>query len=101
MTGEWPQYLIDHRDGDNTNDRWNNLRLATYPQNLGNSKKWDKKKNLPKGVRVLGNRYVARIGVRLGGKKKLIHLGCFKTIEEAHQAYKKAATKLFGEFARF
>jgi len=41
-------------------------------------------------------RFIARITVNYKG----VHLGCFKTIEEASQAYKKAALELHGSFAR-
>lgn len=34
--GEWPEYEIDHRDGDGTNNRISNLREATPTQNRQN-----------------------------------------------------------------
>ncbi len=48
-----------------------------------------------KGVYFGQNRWTARIGF---GKRRL-HLGCFKTLVEATQAYDKFAAELFGEFA--
>ena len=33
MTGEWPVAEIDHRDGVINNNKWENLRPATRPEN--------------------------------------------------------------------
>jgi HNH endonuclease len=84
---------VDHMDGDGLNNAIANLRLATSKQNQGN-RKVDKRNTLSvKGVRKhTDNCYSARMAGR--------HLGCFKTIEEAHQAYFNAAKEYFGEFAR-
>ena len=36
MTGEWPEFEIDHIDRDRLNNRWNNLRKATRSENMAN-----------------------------------------------------------------
>jgi hypothetical protein len=36
MTGEYPQLSIDHIDGATSNNKWDNLRLATNSQNQCN-----------------------------------------------------------------
>src|ERR1043166_2099295 len=36
MTGTWCSVLVDHRDGDPSNNRWDNLRRATVSQNNAN-----------------------------------------------------------------
>ena len=94
MTGEWPQATVDHRDTDRTNNRWTNLRDASYGQNNANSVKPNR--TGLKGIKRHGHRYVAQISV--GGINR--HLGCFSSPEEAHAAYIAAATQHFGEFAR-
>lgn len=33
MTGEWPEKLVDHKDKDRLNDKWDNLRPATHSEN--------------------------------------------------------------------
>jgi len=50
-----------------------------------------------KGVTVHRNGFVAKIGIN----RKTIYLGKFATAEEAHEIYKKAAKKHFGDFARY
>lgn len=37
MTGDWPEIVIDHKDRDKGNNKWANLRDATYSENSRNS----------------------------------------------------------------
>jgi ribosomal protein L16/L10AE len=96
--GHCPKYL-DHRDGNKLNDRIDNLRPATQSQNSMNKKVRADSAAGIKGVRLERStgKWIARI--QDGKKRKL--LGRFATMEEAHEAYKSAAQKLYGEFARF
>jgi hypothetical protein len=97
MTGEWCSLLIDHRDGDPANNRWNNLRRATVSQNTANRRRQRNNVCGFKGVvRTRSGRWCARIYKH--GRRH--HLGNFLTPEAAHAAYIAAARKLFGEFAR-
>ena len=98
MTGEWPPkgYFIDHKDGNKSNDCWKNLRLATPSQNAWNSRKPNTNASGYKGVHRYYNRFIARITIN--GNR--IELGRFPTPELAHRAYKWAARRHFGEFAR-
>lgn len=96
MMGVWPTALIDHRDCDVTNLKWNNLREATHVQNRANQGKNYNNRSGFKGVIRYGNRFTAQIYVN--GKSR--HLGNFDTPEEANAAYFQAAQEAFGEFAR-
>jgi len=98
MTGEWPNGIVDHIDGNGMNNAWSNLRKASSSQNVANGKLAKNNRSGFKGVyrhKQTGN-YVALI--HAGGQK--YHLGCFPTPEEAHAAYMTAAKIYFGEFAR-
>jgi hypothetical protein len=97
MTGEWPVGCVDHIDCDHLNDRWSNLRQATLSQNSANRNAHCNNKLGVKGVHVRDNgTYVAKIMYR--GKK--LHLGYFKTVVEAAEAYESASDILFGVFCR-
>lgn len=91
--------VCDHIDGNVLNNRRSNLRLATHQQNMRNKKRSRNNTTGYKGVRWYAplSKYNARITVN----NKCIHLGYFSNAEEAHEAYKQAAVKYFGEFARF
>lgn len=95
--GEWPQGIIDHRDGDKTNNRIENLRAATLAQNAANAKRPVHNTSGFKGAWFHGRdrRWVANIKV----DRKTKYLGSFDTREEAHAAYMAAARSLHGEFA--
>jgi hypothetical protein len=92
-------FFVDHIDGNPLNNRRSNLRLATPSENQWNQKRSCANTSGFKGVgwHERDRRWQARI--RKEGK--LYHLGNFKSPEEAHEAYCRAAAELHGEFARF
>ena len=98
FNGRWPEQ-IDHINSDRSNNLLSNLREASNAQNNRNTKLRSTNKSGYKGVywNKKNRNFVARITVNY----KDIHLGCFKTVEEAHESYKKAASELHGDFARF
>lgn len=89
MTGAWPKGQVDHRNGDRTDNRWENLRDVAQPINAQNLRR--ARADSATGVQGVGyqkrgarhKRYVARI--RINGKSKTI--GYFATAEEAHVVY--------------
>ena len=85
---------VDHIDRTPTNNHVNNLRWCTSSENSQNTKLNTKNTSGYKGVRFVKNRWSATIT----HKNKKIHVGRFKTIEEAVYARKKKANELFGEF---
>lgn len=91
-----PNETIDHEDTVRTNNRIENLRPATWREQCMNRSKL-KDKVLPKGVYEKGKKVCAIIRVH----QKNIWLGTYTEISDAQEAYKQAAIKHFGEFARF
>lgn len=85
--------LIDHINGDIKDNRRENLRICTHKENSLNRKK--QHKSLARGVRKRDNRYIAEI--KCDGKK--IHIGSFKTLEEAVSARRREEIRLFGDFS--
>ena len=92
--GEWPSGSLDHIDRDGTNNRLENLRIATQSQNNANSTA--RAASGFKGVYAVGRRWRARI--KVAGQNR--SLGTFATAEAAGNAYAEAAREAFGEFAR-
>jgi hypothetical protein len=90
---------IDHINGNGLDNRKSNLRYATRAQNRSNSMSNNKNgfKGVTKKIGRVSKPYCAQI--RSNGKQ--YNLGYFKTPKEAHEAYKKAAIELHGEFAKW
>lgn len=95
-TGEEPQ-AIDHINRNCSDDRFVNLRAATFMDNLANARGVGTR-GLPKGVSIFRKtQYRAQI-VR---NYINYHLGYYATPEEAAEAYRQGALRLHGEFACF
>lgn len=97
LLGKIENTQIDHVDGNGLNNSRKNLRRVKHGQNIANRPVTKNNLLKLKGVTKRKNRFQARIIVN----KKQIHLGSFKTAKEAHEAYKKAALELHGEFAKW
>lgn len=97
VTGKWPQDQIDHKDRCRSNNKWLNLRPATFSQNRMNSKKPITNTSGAKGVyRIKNGKFIAYANPRKG---KVI-FGIFDTLEEAKIVYSKRIKDVYGEFAR-
>jgi hypothetical protein len=100
MTGEWPPsgLEVDHINCDPKDNRWANLRLATRAQNEGNTRL---RKNNTSGVKgVTWDRSKKKWQAQITINCKPCNLGRFDDINDAAEAYHKAAQKHFGSFAR-
>lgn len=100
--GGWPD-VIDHKNGKQADDRLENLRPATISQNTANARISRNNQCGLKGVyRSKEKSRVSRPWVAdIRKDRKTIHLGRFASQEEAAAAYRDAAIKYHGEFARF
>jgi len=98
VNGEWPSGHIDHINGDMTDNRFANLRLATYSENGANARKPSHNTSGFKGVS--WNKNAKKWRAVIKKDRKPIHIGYFDTAAEAHAAYIAKAAELFGEFAR-
>jgi len=91
--------VVDHINGDATDNRRPNLRLCTQGQNTKNrrSPKKGMKTSEFKGVWTEPNRKGWCASLRVN--YKTIHLGTFENEADAARAYDDAAVKHFGEYA--
>jgi len=97
VTGAWPAGEIDHRNNIRDDNRFENLRVATRSQNNANRKSSVPNTSGFRGVTKHRNGWASYI--KIDGK---LVSGPFRaTAEEAHADYVEAATRKYGEFARF
>lgn len=97
MTGSIPK-LVDHIDGNPSNNKWDNLRAATNQQNSQNS---GKSKNNTSGYTGVcwdknNNKWLVSIMV----DRKSLFLGRFSELDDAIEARKVAEIKYFGDYRR-
>lgn len=94
--GAWPKAFLDHINGDESDDRIENLREAAHKENMRNRKTHAHSGTGVKGVSLEDGRFCAAITVN-GVRTRL---GGFSSISEADAAYKIAAKRFHGEFTR-
>lgn len=93
--GKFPDGELDHINGNKQDNRIINIREATRSQNMANTRTRKDSFSGIKGVRALGNRWIANIFIN----RKPKYLGAFDTKEEAAKAFQEYANKVYGEFA--
>lgn len=91
-------FHVDHRDGDGLNNKRSNLREATCSQNGFNRGK--ERGNMSGFKGVSWNRRAGKWQVFITANKRKHYLGLFADLEPAAAAYREAAKRLHGEFAR-
>lgn len=89
----------DHKNGVSLDNRRSNLRSCTASQNGANRGRHSSNKSGFKGVSFhkATNKFQAQICFH----RKVIFLGIFDDPRVAHEAYKQAASRLYGEFVKF
>lgn len=100
MTGAWPQGLVDHRDGDITNNIWKNLRDVTHAQNGQNRSPRSNATGYRGVCRDTDARRQRPWRAQIRANGRTFMLGRFTTPDEAEQAYLAAAEQYHGEFMR-
>lgn len=90
--------VIDHIDGNTFNNQKTNLRICTKAENMRNCKLSKANTSGHKGVywSKKERKWIASIVIN----RRKIRLGGFSCIEDAAKAYREAALKYHGEFAR-
>lgn len=85
-------------NGNRLDNRAANLREATRAQNAANAPVRRDSRSGVKGVRQDGRTGKWIASIKAGGHAK--HLGVFESVEAAAAAYRAAAQRLHGRFAR-
>lgn len=92
--GRWPPEQIDHINQNRSDNRISNLREASHSDNMVN-------RAYPKGASGVTGVSKHKLGwqatIRVNGRS--VHLGLFKTIEEAAAARAASAQIQYGQFA--
>ena len=91
-----PTIYCDHIDRDILNCTRENLRVATPSQNAMNRRKLSGTSSQYKGVSYHKKNKKWTAYIKKDGKRK--YLGSFTSEYEAHLAYEKAASELFGQY---
>ena len=90
--------IVDHIDNNKSNNNICNLREATKPQNMFNSKLSITSTTKVKNVVYVKANNNYRVMLRIDGKKK--SFGCYRDLELADLVASEARDKFHGRFAR-
>ena len=96
--GQNPNGIIDHVNGDRSDNRIENLRIANFEGNSRNSKRPTSNKSGVKGVSWVNRRSKWVAQIKVSGKS--VHLGYFDKMKDAQSAYIQGGLKYHGDFAR-
>ena len=97
ILGTCKDKVTDHINGDKLDNRRENLRYCTQSENLMNQKIRKDNTSGYKGVRITRQ---GHFHARIQTHGKQLHLGHFKSLTEAAEAYNEAAKRYHGNFAR-
>jgi hypothetical protein len=97
MTGSFPEELVDHINGKPADNRWVNLRPATYSENNRNARLRKDNKSGVKGV--CWDRGYKKWTAYINLNKTRHDLGLFDSIEEAAKVVDAVRKQLHGAFA--
>lgn len=95
LKGRWPKKLIDHIDGDKTNNRANNIREADLFENRMNAVARVNASGFKNVYRHSSGKWIARIKHR--GQD--VHGGVFDSAEDAAEKARELRNKHHGRFA--
>lgn len=98
MEGHIPPKDIDHKDTNGLNNAWGNLRVAGKSLNGANRPMMITNTSGIKGVSFCATTKRWRASITVRGCS--LNLGRYHSVEDAAEAYAKAAELHFGEFAR-
>lgn len=90
--GEWPSNILDHINGNRSDNRIENLRVCPKGNRDNQQNMKIHKNNRLKVQGVSPNQKGYRAQIQVDGRK--INLGTFNTVEEASAAYQKAKREL-------
>lgn len=93
MTGDWPSGIVDHKNLDRSDNRWENLRAASPSENMHNSVL---RRNNTTGFRGVYRRGNGKFLAQLRHGDKIFRLGGFDTAEKASAAYEELSASLRG-----
>lgn len=97
--GDWPRDQIDHINRDRSDNRLENLRLASVSDNACNGRLRSTNTSGFRGVSLIKKNTKRPWLAQIVKDGRQYGLGYYATKEEAYDAYRRAAAELHGRFA--